>query len=122
MRGRADGRQEHREHTGCTGVDGRFPEQLPARSLCKRKGDVMASISRRKDGVWRARYRDQNGEEHARHFGRKVDAQRWLDEVTACQWPGVGPRWWPSRSPRFFVLVSQFLMVVPPFVLACRMR
>jgi hypothetical protein len=22
------------------------------------------------------------GKEHARHFGRKVDAQRWLDEVT----------------------------------------
>jgi integrase len=42
----------------------------------------MASISRRDDGQWRARYRDEAGKEHARHFRRKVDAQRWLDEVT----------------------------------------
>lgn len=33
--------------------------------------------------VWRARYRDAAGKEHARHFPRKVDAQKWLDEVTA---------------------------------------
>jgi len=42
----------------------------------------MASIKRRPDGVWRARYRDAEGKEHARHFPRKVDAQRWIDEVT----------------------------------------
>lgn len=42
----------------------------------------MASITKRPDGVWRARYRDEAGKEHARHFPRKVDAQRWLDEVT----------------------------------------
>lgn len=33
--------------------------------------------------VWRARYRDAAGREHARHFKRKSDAQRWLDTVTA---------------------------------------
>ena len=43
----------------------------------------MASIKRRPDGQWRARYRDAAGKEHARHFARKVDAQDWLDEVTA---------------------------------------
>jgi integrase len=43
----------------------------------------MASIARRPDGTWRPRYRDAEGKEHARHFTRKVDAQRWLDEVTA---------------------------------------
>lgn len=43
----------------------------------------MASISKRDDGKYRARYREASGKEHARHFGRKVDAQRWLDEVTA---------------------------------------
>lgn len=43
----------------------------------------MASIKRRPDGRWRARYRDAAGKEHARHFSRKVDAQRWVDEVTA---------------------------------------
>lgn len=43
----------------------------------------MASIKRRPDGAWRARYRDESGRERSRHFGRKVDAQAWLDEVTA---------------------------------------
>jgi integrase len=43
----------------------------------------MASLNKRPDGVWRARYRDEGGREHAKHFRRKVDAQRWLDEVTA---------------------------------------
>lgn len=43
----------------------------------------MASIQKRPDGVWRARYRDNAGREHARHFPRKVDAQRWVDEVKA---------------------------------------
>lgn len=42
----------------------------------------MASISKRPNGKWRARYRDDQGREHARHFPRKVDAQTWLDEVT----------------------------------------
>ncbi len=43
----------------------------------------MASISKRPDGRWRARYRDANGKEHAKHFDRKTDGQRWLDQVTA---------------------------------------
>ncbi|MFJ4040289.1 tyrosine-type recombinase/integrase [Paenarthrobacter sp. NPDC089989] len=43
----------------------------------------MASIQKRDNGSWRARYRDDAGKEHARHFPRKIDAQRWLDEVTA---------------------------------------
>ncbi|WDF34570.1 tyrosine-type recombinase/integrase [Arthrobacter agilis] len=42
----------------------------------------MASIKKRSDGRWRARYRDAAGKEHARHFARKVEGQRWLDEVT----------------------------------------
>lgn len=54
----------------------------------------MASIKKRPDGQWRARYRDDAGKEHARHFERKVDAQRWLDEVTASMVTGayVDPR------------------------------
>jgi integrase len=43
----------------------------------------MASVKRRPDGRWRARYRDDAGKEHARHFERRVDAQRWIDEMTA---------------------------------------
>jgi integrase len=54
----------------------------------------MASIKRRPDGQWRARYRDAAGKEHARHFARKVDGQRWLDDVTAAVVTGqyVDPR------------------------------
>lgn len=43
----------------------------------------MASIQKRPDGKWRARYRDETGKEHAKHFRRKTDAQQWLDEETA---------------------------------------
>lgn len=43
----------------------------------------MSSIKKRTNGKWRARYRDEAGKEHAKHFDRKVDAQRWLDEETA---------------------------------------
>lgn len=43
----------------------------------------MASIQKRPNGKWRARYRDPDGKEHARHFERKIDAKKWLDEVSA---------------------------------------
>jgi len=43
----------------------------------------MASIAKRDNGKWRARYRDERGKEHARHFDRRVDAKAWLDRVTA---------------------------------------
>ncbi len=43
----------------------------------------MASLAKRRDGRWRARYRNAADKEHSRHFSRKLDAQRWLDEVTA---------------------------------------
>jgi integrase len=49
----------------------------------------VASIARRPDGTYRPRYRDERGKEHARHFKRKVDAQRWLDEVTAAVQTGT---------------------------------
>src|SRR4051794_24767179 len=54
----------------------------------------MSSIKKRPNGKWRARYRDDAGREHARHFDRRVDAQRWLDEVTASVVTGmyVDPR------------------------------
>lgn len=54
----------------------------------------MASINKRPDGRWRARYRDGDNKEHAKHFARKVDGQRWLDEVAAAVVTGqyVDPR------------------------------
>src|SRR5699024_1171854 len=47
------------------------------------RGGAVASIQKRPDGKWRARYRDADGREHSRHFARKIDGQAWLDEVTA---------------------------------------
>lgn len=49
----------------------------------------MASIAKRPDGQWRARYRDARNKEHARHFARKIDAQRWLDSVTTAVQTGT---------------------------------
>jgi integrase len=43
----------------------------------------MASVKKRPDGRYRARYRDASGREHAKHFRRKTDAQTWLDDETA---------------------------------------
>lgn len=41
----------------------------------------MASIKKRPDGRWRARYRDPDGREHSRHFERRIDGDRWLLEI-----------------------------------------
>lgn len=49
----------------------------------------MSSIAQRPDGRWRARYRDEDGKEHAKHFKRKVDAKQWLDEIGASQRMGT---------------------------------
>lgn len=43
----------------------------------------MSSVSKRPNGMYRARYRGPDGKEHARHFKLKKDGQAWLDEVTA---------------------------------------
>ena len=44
----------------------------------------MASIDKRQNGTWRARYRPApNSPQKTRTFSRKTDAQRWLDETTA---------------------------------------
>jgi len=56
----------------------------------------MASIQKRPNGTWRARYRDDAGKEHARHFKFKDNprdpqnsAQHWLNEVTASKVTGT---------------------------------
>jgi len=41
----------------------------------------MASVAKRPNGKWRARYRGPDGRERARHFDRKIDAERWLNSV-----------------------------------------
>jgi len=56
--------------------------QTAATETAVARGVAMASITKRSNGQWRARYRDVGGHEHARHFARKIDATRWLDSVT----------------------------------------
>ena len=70
---------------------------------------MAGSITRRPDGQWRARYRDDGGRERARHFDRKVDAQHWLDEVTAAMVTGryVDPARGKVTLSRFYADWSQ---------------
>jgi integrase len=44
---------------------------------------MAGNIAKRSDGRWRARFRDDTGKERARHFERKIEAQRWLDEIAS---------------------------------------
>lgn len=48
----------------------------------------MGNIQRRPNGRWRARYRDPAGRERARHFGRRLDAERWLASVETAKHRG----------------------------------
>lgn len=71
----------------------------------------MAHIKDRGKGLerrWQARYRDPDGREKSRTFARKVDAQRWLDQVTADLVTGryVDPR---AGRVTLAVFVSQWL-------------
>jgi hypothetical protein len=51
------------------------------------KRQHMASIKKRPDGRWRARYRDDHDREHSKHFDRKVDGEKWLAaQTTATGW------------------------------------
>jgi integrase len=50
---------------------------------------MAGNIAKRANGKWRARYRDEAGNERARHFDRKIDAQRWLDESAASMLTGT---------------------------------
>ncbi|WP_253270454.1 tyrosine-type recombinase/integrase [Kocuria marina] len=45
--------------------------------------NYTGNIKQRPNGAWRARYRDEDGREHARHFKLKRDAEAWLQEITA---------------------------------------
>lgn len=52
------------------------------------------NIQKRPNGKWRARYRDETGREHSRHFERKLDAQKWLADISASMVTGsyIDPR------------------------------
>ena len=81
----------------------------------------MASIARRPDGRWRARYRDAKGREHAHHFTRKIDAQHWLDKVTVDMSTGT----WvdPTRSKTSVATVARaWLSAHPDWAASTRAR
>jgi len=48
----------------------------------------MGNIQKRENGRWRARYRDPSGRERARHFDRKIDAERWLVAIESTKHRG----------------------------------
>ncbi|MEZ0363377.1 tyrosine-type recombinase/integrase [Mycobacterium sp. pUA109] len=58
------------------------------------KPHSVPSAAHGKGRRWRARYVDERGQEHAKGFVRKVDAQKWLDGQTAAIVSGthVAPR------------------------------
>src|SRR4051794_41965993 len=57
-------------------VTGDSFDDVPARRL------IMASIDKRPDGSWRARWREYaGGPQKTKHFARKTDAQRFLLET-----------------------------------------
>ncbi len=70
------------------------------------------NVAKRPDGRWRARYRGPDGKQFAKHFARKVDADRWLTEqhskLNRGEWvdPALGqvtvgawaPVWLASKS------------------------
>lgn len=49
----------------------------------------MSSVRQRPNGSWRARYRDEDGKEYAKHFSLKREAQAWLNEVASAQLTGT---------------------------------
>ena len=64
------------------------------------KGDQWRALQNVRTGLGGLRFRMTREEEHARHFNRKVDAQGWLDQVTASVVTGqyVDPRGGENHS------------------------
>ncbi|MFC9768335.1 tyrosine-type recombinase/integrase [Rhodococcus jostii] len=53
-----------------------------------KKADGSPSANAGKGKRWRARYVDDQSQEHSKGFDRKVDAQRWLDNIVTSQVTG----------------------------------
>lgn len=54
-----------------------------------RRADGGPTARAGKGRRWLARYVDEHGQENTRSFERKVDAQAWLNEITAAQTTGT---------------------------------
>ncbi|MFJ4254768.1 tyrosine-type recombinase/integrase [Microbacterium sp. NPDC090003] len=67
----------------------------------------MVSLKQRPNGVWRARYRDQDNKEHSKHFKTKREGEAWLVEQKAAiatgQWasPAAGRIMWDEWVSRW---------------------
>jgi hypothetical protein len=61
------------------------PAQRPRTSLSPARVTCLGGLvfDRRYGLIFKRRRHDDGGKEHVRHFDRRVDAQKWLDEVTA---------------------------------------
>jgi integrase len=80
----------HRMRSQRSGVEDLFTKRVKV-------DGVMQTVPSKRAGRglrWRARFVDDTGHEATRAFGRKVDAQAWLDEQTAARITGtyVDPR------------------------------
>src|SRR6478672_5841820 len=53
------------------------------------KAKTVASANHGKGSRWRARYVDDQGREHEKLFGRKTDAQNWLNKQVSDQVTGT---------------------------------
>ena len=80
--------EDRRRRNNCTISQRSDFRDKPVDQVAHRRRAV-ASVKKRDDGQWRARYRDTAGKEHSRHFGRRVDAQAWLDAVTTAVQTGT---------------------------------
>ena len=69
----------------------------------------MSSVKQRKDGMWRARYRDDAGKEHSKHFPTKKAGEAWLTTVEVDKKLGVyvDPKEGRLRLSEFYAEWSQ---------------
>jgi len=80
---------------------------------------------------WRARYVDSRGQEHSKRFGRKADAQRWLDQETTDHQTGtwtdpklagetfgvIAERWYATKATRAPKTVAGYRSLLDTIVL-----
>jgi hypothetical protein len=68
------------------GIEDRWSKSVP-----DEHGNVatVPSANHGKGSRWRARYVDDQGREHEKVFGRKIDAQNWLNKQVSDQITGT---------------------------------
>jgi hypothetical protein len=92
---------------------------------------TVASAANGKGLRWRARYVDENGNEHAKGFGRKADAQNWLNKQVSDQVTGawtdpalsgvtfgvLAERWLTTKANRSAKTVAEYRSLLDTVVL-----